>query len=127
MIDVVAAVVERGGRLLVTRRQRGVHLEGFWEFPGGKVGPGETQPEALERELREELGVETDVGDIVFETAHDYPDRTVRLFCYRCHVRGTPQPLLGQEIQWVLRAELSALPFLPADTALVRMLATAVG
>ena len=127
VIDVVSAVIEDAGRLLVTRRQPGVHLAGFWEFPGGKVDPGETQPEALEREILEELGVEIEIGDAVFDIAHAYPDRTVRLFFYRCAIRGTPRPLVGQEMRWVTREELAGLDFPPADAELIKRLAAPEG
>ena len=62
-LEVVAAVIERGGQILITRRPRGSHLEGFWEFPGGKPHPGESHAEALRRELAEELGIAAAVGD----------------------------------------------------------------
>ena len=74
-IVVAAAVIERDDRFLLTRRQRGVHLEGFWEFPGGKCEPGETHGACLAREIREELDVEASVGDELLATAHAYPDR----------------------------------------------------
>jgi 8-oxo-dGTP diphosphatase len=121
-IDVVAAVVERDERFLVTRRQPGVHLEGYWEFPGGKCEPGETHDACLRRELVEELGVGSRVGDLILETSHDYPDRTVRLYFYRCEIDGEPRALLKQTIRWARRSELEALAFPPADAALIRML-----
>ena len=86
--SVVAAVIEDDHRFLVTRRQPGVHLAGMWEFPGGKVDPGETHGAALQRELREELGVEVDVAERVYRTLHDYPDRTVELYFYRCSLKS---------------------------------------
>jgi 8-oxo-dGTP diphosphatase len=121
-INVVAAVVERDERFLVTRRQPGVHLEGYWEFPGGKCEPGETHDACLRRELVEELGVGSRVGDLILETSHDYPDRTVRLYFYRCEIDGEPRPLLKQEIKWVRPAELGVLAFPPADAELIRLL-----
>ena len=122
-IVVTAAVIERHGAYLVTRRLRGTHLEGMWEFPGGKCEDGETHERCLVRELREELGCEAVVGAKLFEVAHDYPERTVELHFFRCELDGQPQPLLGQEIRWVGRPELRALEFPPADEALIRMLA----
>lgn len=123
MIVVVAAVIEDRHRFLVTRRQAGVHLAGMWEFPGGKIDPEESHSAALRRELREELGVDAEVGELVLETTHAYPDVTVALYFYRCRLRGDPRPLLGQEMRWVPRAELPSLGFPPADTELIERLA----
>ncbi|MBI4887572.1 MAG: (deoxy)nucleoside triphosphate pyrophosphohydrolase [Acidobacteria bacterium] len=118
----VAAVIEEHGRFLVTRRQPGVHLAGLWEFPGGKIDPGESHPVALERELREELDVGVEVCELIFDTIHPYPDRTVALYFYRCRLLGTPRPLLGQDMRWVPRAELPSLGFPPADSELIQRL-----
>ncbi len=122
-IVVTAAVVERGGAYLVTRRLRGTHLEGLWEFPGGKCEPGETHERCLVRELREELGCDAVVGAKLLEVAHEYPERSVELHFFRCELTGQPQPLLGQEIRWVDRTDLRALEFPPADEELIQMLA----
>ncbi len=119
---VVAAVIVDGDRFLVTRRQQGVHLEGMWEFPGGKAGADETHAAALKREMREELDADVTVHDLVLETTHAYPDRTVTLHFYWCDLIGTPRPMLGQEMRWVPRAELPSLGFPPADEELIRML-----
>ena len=121
-IAVVAAVIEHDDRFLITRRQDGVHLAGHWEFPGGKVGTGESHAAALRREILEELDADVVVNDLVLETAHAYPDRTVTLFFYRCDLLGTPKPMLGQEMEWIARSELSSLLFPPADDELIRML-----
>lgn len=122
MTVVVAAIIEDTHRFLVTRRQPGVHLAGMWEFPGGKIDPGETHSAALQRELREELDVEVEVHDCVYRTTHAYPERTVELYFYRCSLKGVPRPLLGQEMLWVPRAELRSLGFPPADTELMELL-----
>ena len=119
---VVAAVIEREDRFLVTRRQDGVHLAGFWEFPGGKIADGESHTAALRREIHEELDVDIVVGDLVFETSHEYTDRAVTLFFYRCDLIGTPRPTIGQDMAWVPRSELSSLSFPPADDELIRRL-----
>ena len=119
---VVAAVIEDSHRFLVTRRQPGVHLAGMWEFPGGKIDPDETHEAALRRELLEELGVEAIVGERVYRTQHAYPDRTIKLYFYRCRLNGAPRPLMGQEMRWVPRAELRSLGFPPADTELIELL-----
>src|SRR6266853_965400 len=78
-IIVAAAVIERDDRFLLTRRQQGVHLEGYWEFPGGKCEPGETHTSCLVREIREELGVEAAIGNEVLATTCAYPDGQVEL------------------------------------------------
>ena len=121
-IVVTAAVIERGGALLITRRQAGVHLEGYWEFPGGKCNAGETLAVCLARELREELDVDARVGEEVFTTTHAYPERQVELHFFRCELRGEPRPQQGQEMRWVRRDELHALEFPPADEELIRVL-----
>ena len=119
---VVAAVIEHDDRFLVTKRQAGVHLAGLWEFPGGKIGPDESHADALRREMREELDTDVEVHDLVFETTHAYPERTVALYFYRCVLKQRPRPLLGQEMQWIKRSALSILEFPPADEALIRLL-----
>jgi len=122
VITVVAAVLERDGHFLVTRRQDGVHLAGLWEFPGGKIDPGETHAAALEREILEELDTTVEVRDLIFETSHDYGDVAVRLYFYACVLTGAPRPLLGQEMRWVPRHELAQLGFPEADAELIRLL-----
>jgi mutator protein MutT len=121
-VVVTAAVIERDGLFLVTRRQRGVHLEGFWEFPGGKCEAGEELEACLSRELREELAVSARVGAEIFTTTHDYADRRVELHFLRCEVGGEPSPQVGQEMRWVRRAELTRLEFPPADAELIEKL-----
>jgi mutator protein MutT len=122
-VVVAAAVIERGGQFLITRRQPGVHLAGHWEFPGGKCEPGETLPECLARELREELAVDAAIGAEIFAITHEYPERRVELHFLRCDLHGIPAPQIGQEMRWVGRSELASLEWPPADEALVRTLA----
>jgi 8-oxo-dGTP diphosphatase len=119
---VTAAVIESGGRFLVTRRQRGVHLEGYWEFPGGKCEPGESLHACLERELLEELGTRSSVEHELLAVTHEYAERVVELHFIACTLASEPQPLLGQEMRWVARDELADLRFPPADEELIRML-----
>jgi 8-oxo-dGTP diphosphatase len=121
-IVVAAAVIERNGAFLVTRRQKGVHLEGFWEFPGGKCEPGESNAACLARELREELAVDACIGAEILATMHRYPTQTVELHFLLCELRGEPAPQQGQAMRWVSRAELSALEFPAADAELIRRL-----
>ena len=121
-LHVVAAVIERDGCFLVTRRQAGVHLAGLWEFPGGKVAPGESHEDALRREMLEELDTDVAVRSVVTTAAHAYDDRHVTLHFYECELSGTPRPLLGQEMRWVPRSELRGLGFPPADEELIALL-----
>ena len=123
-VVVTAAVVEIDGRFLVTRRQKGVHLEGFWEFPGGKCDRDEPLKDCLARELFEELDVPSRIGAELFTTTHRYPDRSVELHFFRCELLGEPRAALGQEMQWVRREDLAALEFPPADAELIAMLTT---
>ena len=122
VVRVVAAIVESEGRYLVTRRQAGVHMAGLWEFPGGKVDATETDEQALRREMAEELGVDVGVEDLCLSTSHEYPDRTVTLYFYRCSLAGAPMPLLGQEMRWATREDLRGLEFPPADRDLIALL-----
>ena len=124
-IVVTAAVIDRDGRFLVTKRQKGVHLEGYWEFPGGKCDAGESLEACLARELREELDVEARVGEEVFVTTHAYPERSVELHFFTCDLQGEPRPLLGQEMRWATREELATLEFPPADDELIQRLTRA--
>ena len=122
-IVVTAAVIKRAGAYLVTRRPGGVHLEGYWEFPGGKCEPGEDHETCLRREIEEELGVDVRVGRQLFEVAHEYPERAVELHFFDCELLGEPVARLGQEMRWVAPGNLAALEFPPADAELIRLLA----
>ena len=119
---VTAAVIRRGDAFLVTRRQKGVHLEGFWEFPGGKCDSGESLAHCLAREIREELDADVHPGREILATQHEYPDRIVELHFIECELRGDPRPLLKQEMRWVERTELRSLAFPPADDELIAVL-----
>ena len=119
---VTAAVIERGGSYLVTRRPEGVHLAGLWEFPGGKVDADESLAACLAREIREELGCGIDVHGEVLSVSHTYAERAVELHFFDCTLKGEPMALLGQELRWVPRAELRSLDFPPADHELIELL-----
>ena len=121
-IVVTAAVIEENGKFLVTRRPRGVHLEGFWEFPGGKCEPGEAHRASLEREIAEELGTAIVIERELFSVVHTYVERIVELHFFACRLAGEPRPVLGQEMRWVAREELRGLPFPPADEELIQTL-----
>lgn len=127
LVIVTAAVIERDGLFLVTRRPAGSHLEGCWEFPGGKCEPGEALDLCLVREIREELDAAANVGAEVFTIDHTYPDRVVRLHFFRCALAGEPRPALGQEMRWVRREQLAELEFPPADVGLIAILSRTTG
>jgi 8-oxo-dGTP diphosphatase len=118
---VVAAVVRRDGRILVTRRPAGGSRPGLWEFPGGKVEPGESEPAALEREIREELGCGVLVGPLVLRHRHAYPDLEVELAFYECRLEAGAEPrCLGvAALEWAPAGTLSAYDFLEADRAVL--------
>jgi len=121
-IIVTAAIVEDHGRYFVTRRLKGTHLEDLWEFPGGKIEPGESLADGLRRELKEELGTDVEIGEEIFAVTHHYPDRSVELHFLACTFLNAPVPMLGQEMRWVPREELRSLQFPPADEELIRVL-----
>jgi mutator protein MutT len=127
VLVVTAAIVERDGTFLVTRRPEGVHLEGYWEFPGGKCEDGEAHDACLRREMLEELGSQVRVAAELFQVSHTYPDRVVQLHFFRCDLLDEPQPLLGQEIQWVTGEQLVQLDFPPADAELIELLRSSGG
>lgn len=121
-IVVVAAIIERDEAFLLTLRPEGTHLAGHWEFPGGKVDDHETHAEALRREVFEELDAVVVVGDLAHTVTHAYPEQTVQLFFYRCGLLGEPKPMMGQEMRWIGKSELQALPFPEADRELITLL-----
>jgi 8-oxo-dGTP diphosphatase len=123
-IDVVAGVIRRDdGRLLITQRLPDDTLGGYWEFPGGKVDPGEELKAALQRELREELGVETEIGAEIHRIVHAYPDRDVRLYFFDARIlRGQPRKIEVADLRWVTHAELLDYQFPEADLPLLRQL-----
>jgi 8-oxo-dGTP diphosphatase len=121
-IEVVAAVIEREGKLLITRRPEGRHLSGLWEFPGGKPEPGETLEDALRREIKEELGADVHPRERIETVEWEYLDKRVSLVFFRCAIRGEPRPLEGQEMAWVTPSDLARYEFPPADAALIQRL-----
>lgn len=116
MKRVVAAVIERAGRLLLCRRPAGKRHAGLWEFPGGKLLPGESPADAARRELAEELGVEvTAVGERLL--ALPDPGSAFVIEFHRVEIAGEPSPLEHDEIAWVSPADLPALALAPSDRA----------
>lgn len=120
-LRVVAAVVRRGDEILITRRADRPGRPGQWEFPGGKVEGGEDEPEALRRELREELGCEATVGRLLLRHAHRYPEFEVELAFYACELApGRDPAALGvAELAWARAGTLARYDFLEADRAVL--------
>ena len=117
-IRVVAAVIEREGRYLITQRRPAAVLPLLWEFPGGRVEESETDAAALQREVRHRLGVAIDVGQLISFVSHPYERYVVDLYLYECRIQsGELQPLAVHAFKWVTSAEFDQYPFTPADEA----------
>lgn len=122
-VDVVGAVIVRDGLILAARRGPQMSTPGLWEFPGGKVEPGEEPAAALRREILEELGCEVAVGPMIATTEHEYPHGTVILTTYRCTLEaGEPRATEHDELRWLPAASLNALDWSPADLPTVALL-----
>ena len=120
MITVVAAVICRDGKILITRRLDSAHLPGLWEFPGGKVEPGETLKAALMREIREELGLNVIVFDQCLSIEHEYPRQSVKLHFFNCAiVAGEPRSIQVADFCWVTPPELTTYSFPEADREII--------
>lgn len=122
---VAAGVVIEGGRVLLSQRKSGAHLAGMWEFPGGKVDEGEDPRAALSRELREELGIDTVVGDVIEVTFHHYADAdkaVLLLFFEATRTATSPAPatLDVAAFKWSTAADLDPAQFPPADVAILK-------
>ena len=121
---VVAALVRDRSKILMSRRRADQPMPNLWEFPGGKVEPGEAPTDALAREVREELGCEVAVGRIHEVVFHAYPEFDLYMLVYEARLTGgTPRALDVAEVAWVEAAHLPALDLLPADYPLARALA----
>jgi 8-oxo-dGTP diphosphatase len=122
---VAAALYDSGGRVLIAQRPAGKAFAGRWEFPGGKVARGESEREALGRELREELGVEVTLARPLMRLQHAYEDREVELSLWIVErFSGAPRALDGQSLKWVAPAHLRAQDILEADRPFIEALQT---
>lgn len=114
-IEVAAAIICKDGAILSTQRSYG-NYAGFWEFPGGKIEPGETGEQAVVREIREEMGATVAVERSVAVVGYDYPEFHVTLHCYLCHVaEGKLELLEHSDAKWLTRTELDSVKWLGAD------------
>ncbi len=122
--QVAAGVLQRDGKILISKRRKGSHLEGFWEFPGGKREQGESLEECLKRELFEELGIRVSVGPRIAAVPVDYPLKRIVLYGFCCTLEeGEPRALEHQRIKWVSPLELARFKLPPPDVVIARKLA----
>lgn len=121
-IRVSAAIICQDGRIFATQRGYGEFKDG-WEFPGGKVEPGETPPQALVREIREELDTEIEVGELFETVEYDYPNFHLTMDCFLCTVKSGDLVLKEHEAaRWLTREEIRSVEWLPADMGLIKKL-----
>ena len=118
-INVVAAVIFKDGKVFATQRGYGEFKDG-WEFPGGKIEPGESPEDALRREIREELEVEVNIGDLIDTIEYDYPAFHLSMKCFACTIAGGSPHLLEHEAaKWLTSTQLGSVDWLPADVTLI--------
>lgn len=124
MIEVAAAIIRKNEKFLICQRPQDKSQGLLWEFPGGKLEPGETGEQAVIRECREELGVTLQVDSFFMDVTHEYPDRTVHLSVYNCSLTdGEPVRLEHNDIRWITASELGEFEFCPADIEIICRLA----
>ena len=121
-IEVVAAIVQDGEKIFATQRGYGEFKDG-WEFPGGKIEPGESKETALARELKEELDMEVEIGELFETVEYDYPNFHLTMHCFWCKLKQKDYVLKEHEAaKWLLRSELNSVAWLPADLGLIAKL-----
>lgn len=122
-IEVVAGIIKDGEKVFATQRGYGDYKDG-WEFPGGKMEPGETPQQALARELKEELAIDVNVGEFLCTVEHDYPTFHLIMHCFYCTIAGEKAPMLleHEAARWLSPAELHNVDWLPADVKVVESL-----
>lgn len=122
IIKVAAAIIQREGRIFATQRGYGEFKDG-WEFPGGKIEPGETRQQALVREIREELDTEIEVGELFDTVEYDYPQFHLTMYCFLCKVKSGSLVLKEHEAaRWLDRETVDSVQWLPADVGLIEKL-----
>jgi 8-oxo-dGTP diphosphatase len=122
-IVVTAAIIRQEGKILITERPKGTHLEGLWEFPGGKKEADESLEGCIIREIREELGIQITPNKLLLTVTHEYASKIVELHTFLCTlVNGIPAPLEGQKMRWVDPDELSLYNFPPPDQKIIDIL-----
>lgn len=123
VIDVTAAILRKDGKILIAKRGKGKHMEGMWEFPGGKIELSETPEECLKRELEEEFGIVSKINDFLAESVFDYGEKTIKLLAYNAdYISGEFKLNAHEEIKWVGINEFNKFVFCPADLPLVKKL-----
>lgn len=123
-IEVVAAIILRDGRIFATQRGYG-EWKDWWEFPGGKIEPGESTEDALKREIREELATEIEVDELLTTVEYDYPKFHLTMHCYLCTIISGDLSLLEHEdARWLALDELDCVKWLPADKDVIEKLST---
>jgi 8-oxo-dGTP diphosphatase len=116
MIDVCCAIIVEGDKILATRRSHGLHLAGFWEFPGGKIEPGETAKECIIREIREELNLDISIISKLQPVKYYYPGKSIRLIPFVCNITDGRMNLTDHsEFRWLAENEISSIIWAPAD------------
>ncbi|MEW6665796.1 MAG: 8-oxo-dGTP diphosphatase MutT [Thermodesulfobacteriota bacterium] len=121
--QVAAALIRKDGKILITRRPKGSHLEGFWEFPGGKRERGETLEECLHRELREELGITVHAEKFLARVEHEYEAKSISLHLFECsRPLEEPRPLGCASLKWVRPEDLHRYRMPPADRKILTFL-----
>ena len=127
MIEVAAAVIENSGKYFADQRGRG-EWKDWWEFPGGKIEPGESPEEALKREIREELDTDLSIDRFLMTIDYDYPAFHLRMHCYLCRLSGSgPKLLEAEDSRWLSPSDLLSVRWLPADAKLIESLSESKG
>ena len=123
MKKVVAAIIKDKSRLLIAKRHSKDPLAGKWEFPGGKIEPGETPEECLVREIREELRVEVEIGSFYVDNVYGSKVQTIHLLFYWAKViNGEVTPIVHDDVKWITIKELASFDYAPADMPIVKRL-----